>query len=130
MKTNLMRAAAAALIAALAAGAMLPGEVAAKPSGKPPISKPLPKWYFKKKVPLHCSVISGSQAKKILIGNSLGYTLSTGTRIYWRAKGSRGNAGGVINLDRPLPAGRYILRNVPSTITSCRAWFMISINRY
>ena len=128
MKTNLIKTAAAALIAALAAGAMLPGEVAAKPSGKPPISKPLPKWYFKKKVPLHCSVISGSQAKKILIGNSLGYTLSSGTRIYWRAKGNRGNASGIIWLGRPLPAGGHIFRNVASAMNSCRAWIVVSIN--
>ncbi|MCZ6861657.1 MAG: hypothetical protein O7I42_15510 [Alphaproteobacteria bacterium] len=130
MKTNLIKTAAAALIAALAAGAMLPGEVAAKPSGKPPISKPLPKWYFKKKVYLNCQVIQEGQQRKVRIGNWLGYTLKKHTRISWRAKGSRGSVAGVVDLYRPLPAGGYILRNVPSTITSCRASFMASINRY
>ena len=131
MKTNLIKTAAAALIAALAAGAMLPGEVAAKPpGGKPPASKPLPKWYFKKKVYLNCQVIQEGQQRKVRIGNWLGYTLKKHTRISWRAKGSRGSVGGVVKLYRPLPAGGYILRNVPSTITSCRASFMASINRY
>ena len=126
MKTNLMRA---ALIAAFTAGAALPGEAAAKPpGGNPPDSKPLPPGYFKKKVFLHCNAINGAGQPKILIGNSLNHALSSGTRIYWRAKGSRGNASGAIWLGRPLPAGGHIFRNVPAAMNTCRAWIVVSIN--
>ncbi|MCZ6860380.1 MAG: hypothetical protein O7I42_08915 [Alphaproteobacteria bacterium] len=129
MNTNLIKTAAAALIAALAAGAMLPGEVAAKPSSKPPISKSPPPLLFKKGPALHCSVHSTRGQRKIIIANSLGYTLSTGTRIIWRAKGSRGSASGVIKLSNPLGANSYVDHNVLSTILGCRAWIITSIYR-
>ena len=109
---------------------MLPGEVAAKHSGKPPISKPLPKWYFKKKVPLQCNILIHGAVRKVRIQNSLGYTLMTGNRIFWRAKGSRGDAGGVILLYQPFQVGKLIHRNVPPTISDCSAWTIVPINHY
>ena len=129
MKINLIKTAAAALIAALAAGAVLPGEVAAKPSGKPPISKSPPPSYFKKKIYLHCQIIQVGQQRKVRVVNTLGYTLWPGGKIFWRAKGNRGSAAMTYTLPTSLHTGGHIDFDVPSTITSCRAWIMASINR-
>ena len=127
MNTNLMRAAAAALIAALAAGAVLPGEAAAKLSGKPPISKSPPPSIPKKKIYMNCSVIHAGQNFQARITNSTGHALMSGTRIIWHLY--KMPVGGVIRLYRPFRAGGHAYRYVPLTTLGCYAWFMGSFYR-
>lgn len=126
MKTNLIRSAGAALIAAFAAGAMMPGEAVAKPFGKPPISKKLPSSYFKKKLTLKCQVIQIGQQRKARIINLLNHGLAAGTKIYWRGHGSS-NVGGTFSKSRVFHVGQHVDLDVPPTITGCAAWIIVPL---
>ncbi len=127
MKTDLMRTAAAFLLAALAFGAMLPGEVAAKPFGKPPIYKPLPPGYFKKKIDMSCQIVQLGQQRKARVTNTVGYALPAGTKVFWRGTGGRSGVGGIFSQPLAFYPGGHVDFNVPSTITGCYAWIMVSI---
>lgn len=128
MKTNLMRSAGAALIAAFAFGAMPPGEAAAKPSGKPPISKKLPSSYFKKKLTLKCQVVQIAGQRKVRITNLLSHALAAGAKIYWRGHGPR-NVSGTFSKSRVFHVGQHVDLDVPPTITSCTAWLIVPLSR-